>query len=149
MRKLLEANNEIKIICYKAPSIIHKVNYDQIVNELWETDLAKDDKHIGNITVRTLEKSHNTAQKSYCLNTLREACHCQRSLEEGFMHLCNTTRNSKKEDTSMGNTYILNITSRNKLVSGFRYIKELLLHYHNFSMYESCNTVVENAITVY
>ena len=39
LRKLLDANNE------------HKVNYDQIVNELWETDLTIDDKRkIGHIT---------------------------------------------------------------------------------------------------
>ena len=33
-----------KIMCYKTPSFIHKVNYDQIVNKLWEAALTKDDK---------------------------------------------------------------------------------------------------------
>ena len=49
LRKLLEANNEKRL--YKTPSFIHKVNYDQIVNELWETDLTKVyKKQIRNIT---------------------------------------------------------------------------------------------------
>ena len=42
-RKLLQANNEITF-CFKTPSCIHKVNYDQRVNELWETDPTKDYK---------------------------------------------------------------------------------------------------------
>ena len=76
LRNLLQANNE-NMFCYKTPSCIHKVNYDQLVNELWETDLTKDDKKLGNITFGMLYTSHHTAQKSYCFNTLREACRCQ------------------------------------------------------------------------
>ena len=76
LRKLLEANNE-HICCYKIPSFIHKVNYDQIVNELWETDLTKDDKkNIGHITFGMLEiTQHRTEELRF--HTLREACHCQ------------------------------------------------------------------------
>ena len=55
LRKLLEANNEkyfaTELLQSFIHSFIHWVNYDQIVNELWETDLTKDDKKkIGNIT---------------------------------------------------------------------------------------------------
>ena len=52
----------------------------------------------------------------------------------------------------MGNTYyISNTTNRNKLVNGFRYryIKELLLQYLMFSMYEACNKLVEHDFKVY
>ena len=49
LRNLLQANNE-NMFCYKTPSCIHKVNYDQLVNELWETDLTKYDKTVGNTT---------------------------------------------------------------------------------------------------
>ena len=53
-----------KIYCNKTPSFIHKVIYDQIVNELWEIDLTKKIRkenrkhHLWNAT-------HNTAQKSF------------------------------------------------------------------------------------
>ena len=52
-------------------------------------------------------------------------------------------KKKKKEEedkTTFGETYyVLNTTDRKTLVNGFRYIKELLLQYHNFAMYEAYN----------
>ena len=148
LRKLLDTNNEITTICYKIPSFIHKVNYDQVVNELWETDITKEDKkNIGNITFGMLGKSHNTAQKSYCFNSLREACHYQREFGGRIYAIQQETEEVKDDEEKryMGNTYyILNTTNRSKLVNRFRYIKEMLLQYHNFSMYEAYNTLIES-----
>ena len=82
LRNLLEPNNENTLFVIKTPSFIHKVNYDQVVNELLETAIIKDYKSkIGHITFGMLEKSHNTAQKSYSFNTLREACYYRREFE--------------------------------------------------------------------
>ena len=113
---------------YKIPSFIHKVNYDQIVHELWGTDLTKDDKKkIGRITTprRRVTVSHFEGGLP---------------LPEGVWRkdLCHTTRNRKRIKKQTCNTYyILNTTNRNELVNGLRDIKELLLQYHNVSMYEA------------
>ena len=90
------------------------MNYDQIVNELWEAALQN---FIRQITFGMLEQSHNTVQKSY---TLREACHYKR--EFGGRIYAIQQEIEKEEETSMGNTYyILNTTNRNRLVNGFRF----------------------------
>ena len=106
LRKLLEATTEIRIICYKIPSFIHKVNYGQIVDELWETELTKDDKKkIGNITFGMLEKSYHPAQKSYCFNSLREACHYQKEYGGRIYAIQQEVKN--EEERYMGNTYYI------------------------------------------
>ena len=75
-----------KIVGHKTSSFIHKVNYDQIVNELRETDLTNDDKkNIGNITFGVLEKSHNTAQKGYVFTLWGGLAITRGGLEEGFV----------------------------------------------------------------
>ena len=85
-----------------------------------------------------LEKSRNTAQRSYVFNTLREACHYQKESGGRIYALQEETVDDEKR--TMGNTYyILNTTARKTLMNGFRYIKELLLQYHNYSMYEAYN----------
>ena len=67
------------------PYYIHKVNYSDVVDELNQTFLSDDieedksnKKRIANITFGMLEKSNNTAQRSYIFNSLREAIHYQR-----------------------------------------------------------------------
>ena len=149
LRKMLEKNQKIKIICYKQPHFIHKVNYSNIVNELWEAEIdTTDKKKIANISFGMLEKSRNTAQRSYVFNTLREACHYQKESGGRIYALQEETVDDEKR--TMGNTYyILNTTARKTLMNGFRYIKELLLQYHNYSMYEAYNILNENNIKVY
>ena len=82
LRKLLEANNEQ--IFYKTPSFIHKVNYDQIVNELWETDLTKDDKNnIGNITTPHRRDAVSHFEGGLPLpESLEEGCAKQQEIEK-------------------------------------------------------------------
>ena len=45
--------------------------------------------------------------------------------------------------------YILNVGDRACLKNGFRYIKELLLQYHNFKMFTDYSTLKENGIDVF
>ena len=168
LRKMDLSN--IKIIYYKQPSYIHKVNYKSIVDELWETQLGDDEdddkqikKKIANINFGMLEKSNNTAQRSVIFNSLKEACYYQRkhggriyALEEEtcirkMVDLDEETDEEEEEDkTTFGETYyVLNTTDRKTLVNGFRYIKELLLQYHNFAMYEAYNKLIAKGIKVY
>ena len=162
----------IKIIYYKMPSYIHKVNYKSIVDELWETQLGDDEdddkqikKKIANINFGMLEKSNNTSQRSDIFNSLKEACYYQRkqggriyALEEEtrirkMVDLNEETNDEEEEEedkTTFGETYfVLNTTVRQKLVNGFRYIKELLLQYHNYAMYEAYTKLEEKGVKVY
>ena len=169
LRKMDLSN--IKIIYYKIPSYIHKVNYKSIVDELWETQLGDDEdddkqikKKIANINFGMLEKSNNTAQRSVIFNSLKEACHYQRkhggriyALEEEtrirkMVDLNEETDDEEEEEdkTTFGETYyVLNTTDRKTLVNGFRYIKELLLQYHNYAMYEAYTKLEEKGVKVY
>ena len=151
----------IKIIYYKIPSYIHKVNYKSIVDELWETQLGDDDdddkqikKKIANINFGMLEKSNNTSQRSDIFNSLKEACYYQRkqggriyALEEEIKE---RDEEEDEERIHKGDTYfVLNTTVRQKLVNGFRYIKELLLQYHNYAMYEAYTKLEAKGVKVY
>ena len=151
----------IKIIYYKIPSYIHKVNYKSIVDELWETQLGDDEeddkqikKKIANINFGMLEKSNNTAQRSDIFNSLREACHYQKE-HGGRIYALHEDIHERDEETEeerrhQGDTYyILNTTDRQTLVNGYRYIKQLLLDYHNFAMYEAYNKLIAKGIKVY
>ena len=151
----------IKIIYYKIPSYIHKVNYKSIVDELWETQLGdgEDDdkqikKKIANINFGMLEKSNNTAQRSDIFNSLREACHYQKE-HGGRIYALHEDIRERDEETEeerrhKGDTYyILNTTDRQTLVNGFRYIKEMLLQYHNYAMYEAYTKLEEKGVKVY
>ena len=150
----------IKIIYYKIPSYIHKVNYKSIVDELWETQLGDDEdddkqikKKIANINFGMLEKSNNTAQRSDIFNSLREACHYQK--EHGRIYALHEDIHEGDEETEeerkhKGDTYyILNTTDRQTLVNGYRYIKEMLLQYHNYAMYEAYTKLEAKGVKVY
>ena len=159
LRKMDLSN--IKIIYYKIPSYIHKVNYKSIVDELWETQLGDDEeddkqikKKIANINFGMLEKSNNTAQRSDIFNSLREACHYQKE-HGGRIYALHEDIHERDEETEeerrhKGDTYyILNTTDRQTLVNGYRYIKELLLQYHNYAMYEAYTKLEEKGVKVY
>ena len=151
----------IKIIYYKQPSYIHKVNYKGIVDELWETQLGDDEddhkqikKKIANINFGMIEKSSNTAQRSIIFNSLKEACYYQRK-HGGRIYALHEDIHERDEDEEeerrhKGDTYfVLNTTDCQKLVNGFRYIKELLLQYHNYAMYEAYTKLEAKGVEVY
>ena len=114
-----------------------------------------------------LEKSNNTAQRSVVFNSLKEACHYQRKYGGRIYALEEEIRRAKRldwdsddeeeyeeedfnDEPTFGETYyVLNTTDSQKLVNGFRFIKELLLQYHNFAMYEAYTKLVANNVKVY
>ena len=55
----------------------------------------------------------------------------------------------KEEISRKSKYYIVTISDERQLMNGFRYIKELLLQNHNFSMYEAYEKLKENNINVY
>ena len=86
--KKLDAT-KLRILYYKSPSQVHKVNYKEITNELWELNISDDedlDKQIKKLTVNIniglLEKTGSTSQKSVLLKNLNEALNLQQRTEE-------------------------------------------------------------------
>jgi hypothetical protein len=84
LKKLLDDNKTIKIIAYKTPSFIKKVDYAQLVKDLFETEISKDpheNKQLQKITANTvyglLEKSVNKNSKSRNFTDLPTARHYQ------------------------------------------------------------------------
>ena len=53
------------------------------------------------------------------------------------------------KETEGTKDYVLNVSEKKTLINGFMYIKELLLQYHNFKMYEAYTTLSDNSIKVY
>ena len=103
-----------------------------------------------------LEKSHNTSQRSSTFTSLKEACYyqgiyggkvytiseCQRELIEVDEDEFET------KETEGTKYYVSSLSEKKTLINGFMYIKELLLQYHNFKMYEAYKTLKDNNIEV-
>ena len=147
---------------YKQPHKIIKVDYKKAVKELWDTHISDDKtedkmakKTIANINIGLLEKSNNKRQNSKIFNSLREACYYQ-SLYGGKVYSIShkEIQISKDEDgtnecrESDDKYYILNICDEATLTNGFRYIKELLLQHHNFTMFTTYETLKNAGVRV-
>ena len=74
----------IEIIAYKEPSFVHKVAYENIVSELFQSSnkLSESDeennalkKIIANVQFGLLEKSYNKQSKSFVFDTIEECNH--------------------------------------------------------------------------
>ena len=150
--------NKNDILYYKEPSFIRNVDYKGIVGELWNTTIDENDKDedkyikqlIGNVNYGLLEQGGSTSHKSIVYQNLREAVHNQTSYggtahklsyvketiveercEEKF-----STRVDGYED-ELETYYILNLKDKAQLKNGSRWIKEILLQYHNFTMWDA------------
>ena len=149
----------ITILGFKEPSFIHKVNYRGIVEELWDTvidETEKDEdkfikKLIGNVNYGLMEKGGSTDQKSILFRNLKEAVDCQienggkihklahveEEVETGTYEHDNLHNWQSSFETEQEAYYILNLKDKAQLKNGYRWIKEILLQYHNFSMWEA------------
>ena len=140
------------------------MDYKRLIDELYATKITDDEdfnkqtqKKLWNISVGMLEKSHNTSQRSSTFTSLKEACYYQ-SIYGGKVYTiseCQTELNEVDEDefetkeTEGTKYYVLSVSEKKTLINGFMYIKELLLQYHNFKMYEAYKTLSDNNIKVY
>jgi hypothetical protein len=163
---LKEFVNDVKILYYKDPSFIRKVKYSDIVDNLYSTKISDNDKEdkylkkiIANVNIGLLEKGVNKAEKSTMFDSLETARHYQaqyggsirslRKSEEVKELIDEDFKLYATEETDVGNKYyILNITDRADLQNGYRYIKELLLQFHNYKMYSDYNKLINAGITV-
>eukprot|EP00438_Fugacium_kawagutii_P023181 Skav227407 [mRNA] locus=scaffold5580:24324:27602:- [translate_table: standard] len=150
----------LKIIAYKLPSKTEDVDYRGIIDELQRVNISDDlieDKNlkklIANVAIGLLEKGGATDKKSLLFKHIAEALECQ-SNYGGKLHKISEHKVIEDdvgmyEGGEVRSHYVLNIKDTSELVNGFRYIKELLLQNHNFTMYEAYDKLYKNDIKVY
>ena len=164
---LKHLHKKCKILHYKEPSRVYNVDYKKIVDKLWATEISdrtpediKTKKLIANVNFGLLEKSTNTSSKSYTFNSLREALYYQ-NLVGGKINKLSVEKPELVEDDEEEDAwktvyteleekyYCLTVSDRATLRNGFIYIKELLLQYHNFKMYQDYLKLVDNNVDVW
>ena len=92
LKQVINTNN-INIISYKEPSNLKDVNYDNIIEELYNENISDDknidiyihQKLIGNVNFGLLEKSYNKIVDSHIYDSLEEATLYQSKLG-GVIH---------------------------------------------------------------
>ena len=167
-------NDGIIIKYYKKPSFIYNCDYKKIVKELVETHISDDTqedtklkKEIANVNIGLLEKGVTTAQKSVLFKDLREA-QLYQHMYGGRINIIKQFEKEEDDDDNdsdydsdneeeapdedtknKGKYYVLNVADHAVLKNGYRYIKELLLQYHNYRIYKDYNTLRENDIDVF
>ena len=162
---------DVEILAFKQPSFIKSINTKDIIDTLWDTEISNDleedkgiKKLIANVNFGLLEKSNNKVQKSKIYETLDEAKYYQEQFGGRINILSKFHEEFEIDDYDMGTDnppltqvwkedekkyYILNISDKAYLKNGFRYIKELLLQYHNFKMFNDFTTLKNNDINVF
>ena len=156
---------QCKILYYKQPSRVYKVDYRKITAALWKIDIsdkpAEDiriQKLIANVNFGLLEKNTNKTHKSYAFDTLKEALYYQNKIggkinrisgmyfDEIELPNGETDFVEKEMDRKY---YCLTVTDKATLRNGYIYIKELLLQHHNFKMHTDYTKLTENHIRVW
>ena len=156
---------QCKILYYKQPSRVYKVDDRKITAELWKTDIsdkpAEDiriQKLIANVNSGLLEKNTNKAHKSCAFDTLKEALYYQNKIggkinrisgmyvDEIELPNGETDFVGKEMDRKY---YCLTVSDKATLGNGYIYIKELLLQHHNFKMHTDYTKLTENHIGVW
>ena len=158
--KRLDTTN-LKVLYYKSPSQVHKVNYKEIINELWNLNISDDkelDKQIKklivNINIGLLEKTNSTNQKSILFKNLNEALNFQQK-NGGKVHKLSDVEvydeigddYYKCDEQERNSYYVVNVSDTAELKNGFIYIKELLLQHHNFKMATDFRRLSERGVS--
>jgi hypothetical protein len=144
-----------KILAYKEPCKTHKVNYKDIHNQLMNTKISDDieedkmiKKLIGVVNYGLLEKGGSTSYKSFPFKHLEEALENQAE-HGGRLHKISQFEEIEGYAKETQKCYVLNLKDKAELKNGFRWIKELILHMHNFSMYNAYHKLRKNGIEVH
>ena len=172
--KQLKQVHTIKAV--KHPSIIKKVRYKDLVEELWKTPISDDTeedsvlkKTIANCNYGMLEKQINRTQKSKIFDTYEDAKFFQlkyggditfiKQYEERSEWRAESPLDEGVEGAPMIYTnemvptgrslFILNLSAEASLTNGFRYVKELLMQRHNFYLNRSYELLTNNGVDVY
>ena len=138
-------------------------NHKNIVNELWNTNISEDNeeakcitKLVANVNYGLLEKGGATDQKSTEFKNPKEAISYQ-SEYGGTIHKLTpfTTEQITVDEEQytaeeeQASYYILNLKGTSRLRNGFRYVKEVLVEYLNFRMYQYYSKLYQNGVNVY
>ncbi len=173
---LKQLPKEVSVKAVKHPSMIKKVNYRALVEELWKTPISEDPeedqtlkKTIANCNYGMLEKQINRTQKSKLFDTYEDAKFFQ-SMYGGEITFIKQYElreggrggDPKSLDKGVGAEegdvdevptgrmlFILNLKAESSLTNGFRYIKELLMQHHNFYLERSYRLLRENGVEAY
>ena len=164
---LKHLHKKCKILYDKEPSRVYNVDCNNIVNAFWATEISdrtpkdiKTKKLIANVNFGLLDKSTNTSSTSYTFNGLREALYYQNLVGGGINQLSvekpELVEDDEEEDawkivyTELDDKYYcLTVSDMATLRKGFIYIKELLLQYHNFKLYQDYSNLVDNNVDVW
>ena len=163
--------NEVEVLAFKAPSFIKNLDTGKIIKTLWDSKISPDadedktiKKLIANVNFGLMEKSTNKVQCSKMYESLDVAKFHQQKYGGKISILTKyheefevnpldfgeedveETRTWKQDEKKY---YILNVSDKAHMRNGFRYIKELLLQYHNFKMYSDHMTLKSNGIDVF
>ncbi len=170
-------SQHFKVHMVKHPSVVKRVGYRKLAEELWKTYISEDPaedailkKTIMNTNFGMLEKQVNKNQKSKLFDSYEEALFFQKKyggtitfiqqyedvegelqanqLDKGLEDAEMATTKSSKP-TGAKRLYILNISAQAELTNGFRYIKELLMQHHNFYLNKCWQLLEDNDIKVF
>jgi hypothetical protein len=160
----------VDIVAVKQPSFVKKVNYKQVVEDLWKTQISDDaeediliKKRIANCNYGMMEKGVNRNQSSHIFDSYSEAKFYQiqyggvidyiRQYEEVPIYGSSSDgepmivgKEFKETDKVI---YILNLCATACLNNGFRYVKELLVQIHNNYLQECLQLLKDADIPVY
>ena len=115
-------------------------------------------KEIANVNIGLLEKGVTTAQKSVLFKDLREA-QLYQHMYGGKVNIIKQFEKEEEydddsdsddeeeapdEDTQNKGKYFLNVADSAVLKNSYRYIKELLLQYHNYRIYKGYKHATRN-----
>jgi len=161
---------DVEILAFKQPSFIKKINSKTIIDNLWNNEISTDieedkgiKKLIANVNFGLLEKSNNKVQKSKIYETHDEAKYYQEQFGGRINILYKYIETFEIDDHDVGTDnpplnrvlkesdkkyYVLNVSDKACLKNGFRYMKELLLQFHNFKMFTDHNILKNNNINV-
>ena len=102
LKKFIKRSVKCNILYYTQPSHIHKVDYKQIIEDLWAEPISENQqedrrikKTIANINFGLLEKSRKKGQKSKMFDTIAEVCHYQATYG-GRAYAINGTKHEHK-----------------------------------------------------
>ena len=153
----------MNIVAVKQPSFIKTVDYAKLVDELYETKIAEDDRQyvyikklIANVNIGLLEKCSNKKTVGYLFQDFDE-CKFYQAQYGGVIHSIQKIEDVSEvlersllgldDDCDMvgpvisykfvqrGDPYfVLVLQAETRLRNGFRFIKELLLQEHNFQI---------------
>jgi len=165
-------------IAFKQPSFIKKVNYKQIVSELYENRISENDEHdvyikklVANVNFGLLEKGVNRRSAGYIFEDLAECQHYQ-AQHGGTIHIIQKIADNSQvyERSPLGLDdgieeecfcthfsftpegkpyYVLQLRAEKTLRNGFRYVKELLLQGHNNKLKEAYDKLTAGGVEVF